>query len=74
MVVVLERNKAEWLQHSVRRLAHGAEDFGHAVHRTSLRLERDFDEVALSQRLGQMQQSAGRRNGLEFRFCAPAIF
>jgi len=74
MVFVLERHKAERLQNTVECLAHWAEDFGHAVHRPGLGLKRDFYEVALPQRLGQIQQASGCRDGLEFCFCATAIF
>ena len=74
MVVVLERHEAERLQNAVSRLPHHGEELGHPVHRARLRLKRNFDEVALAERLGHVQQAAGRRDGLEFRFCAPAIF
>jgi hypothetical protein len=43
------------------------------VHRPSLRLKGNLDEVALRQRLRQLQQSASHGNGLEFRFCAPSV-
>jgi len=39
-----------------------------------LRLKRNLDEIALSQRLRQTQQASGRGNGLEFSFGAAAIF
>ena len=74
VVIVLERDEAERLQHAIRRLPHGTEDFSHAVHRARLRLKCDFDEVAGSQRLRQLQQSASHRNSLEFSFSVPAIF
>jgi len=74
MVVILDRYKTEGLQDALVRLHHGAEDFGHAVHGTCLGLKRDFDEVALSQRVGQTEQSTRHGNGLEFRFGAAAIF
>jgi hypothetical protein len=74
MVVILDSNKTEGLQNTFVRLHHGAEDFSHAVYGTCLRLKRDFDEVALSQRVGQTEQSTGHGNGLEFRFGAAAIF
>jgi hypothetical protein len=44
------------------------------VDRASLRLEGNFDKVALGQRLRQLQQAAGYGNRLEFSFRAPAIF
>ncbi len=74
VVVVLERNEAERLQHAIRRLPRGAEDLRHAVHRAGLRLKGNFDEVALRQRMRQLQQATGRGNGLEFSFGAPAVF
>ena len=74
MVVILKRDKAECLQYTVSHFPHGAEDFGHAVHGTGLRLESDFYEVTLAQRLGEAQQAASHGNGLEFRFGAPAVF
>ena len=74
MVVILERHKAERLQHTVDGLPHRAEDLGHAVHRPGLRLKRNFDEVALCNRLRQVQQAAGYGYGLELSFGAPAIF
>ena len=52
MVIVLKRHEAEWLQHSLFRLLHGSEYLRHSMHGTSLRLERNFYEVALSQRIG----------------------
>jgi hypothetical protein len=48
-------------------------NFGHAVHRPSLRLKGNLDEVALRQRLRQLQQSASHGNGLEFSFCAAPV-
>jgi len=74
MVIVLNRHEAEGLQNAVSHLPHGAENFGHAVHGTGLGLKGNFDEVALSQRLGQTQQASGHGNSLEFCFCAAAIF
>ena len=50
------------------------ENFGHPVHRAGLRLECNFDEVALAQRLRQEQQASGYRDGLEFRFRTAAVF
>jgi hypothetical protein len=44
------------------------------VNRARLRLKRNFDEVALSQRMGQLQQAASDGNGLEFCFGAAAVF
>ena len=74
MIVVLECHKAERLQHAVRHLPHGAEDFGHTVYRTCLRLKRDLYKVALPQRMRQTQQTTGHGNGLELSFCATAVF
>jgi hypothetical protein len=74
MVIVLDRHEAEGLQNAVRQLSRGSQDFCHAVYGSGLRLERDFHEVALSQRMGQAQQASGHGNGLEFGFSAAAIF
>ena len=74
MVLVLDGHEAEGLQHAVGELTHRAEDFGHAVHGTSLRLEGDFDEVSLAQRLLQAEQASGDGDGLEFSFGAAAVF
>ena len=74
MVVVLKRDEAERLQDSAGRLAHGTQDFRHAVNRAGLRLKGHLDEVALRQRLRQLQQAAGDGDGLKFRFCAAAVF
>ena len=74
MVIILKRDEAERLQYAVGHLPHGAENFGHAMDRARLRLKSNFDEVALSQGLGQLQQAAGNGNGLEFGFCASAVF
>src|SRR5258708_39872208 len=74
VVVILKRDEAERLQYAVAQLSHGGENFSHPVNRPCLRLKGDFDEVTLSQTLCQLQQAAGHGNGLEFSFCAPAIF
>jgi hypothetical protein len=74
MVVILDRDEAEGLQHAVVELSRRAEDFRHPVHRTGLRLEGNFDEIARAQGLRQAQQASGYRDGLEFGFRAAAIF
>jgi hypothetical protein len=74
MIVVLERDEPESLQYSVRHSLRGTENFRHPVDRPRLSLKGNFDKVALPQRLRQLQQAAGYGNGLEFRFCASAIF
>lgn len=74
MVVVFNRYEAESLQHAVRHFSHRAENFGHAVNRPGLRLEGNFDEVALGQGLGQTEQASRDGNCLEVGFCAAAIF
>ena len=73
MVIIFEGHEAERLQHALGHLTHRGENFRHAVHQARLRLKSYFDEVALSQRLGHLQQAAGHGNGLEFGFCAPAV-
>jgi len=74
MVVVLDRHEAEGLQNAIRHLPHRAENFGHTVHRASLRLEGNFDEVALSQRLRQAEQASSHGYGFEVGFGAAAVF
>ena len=74
MIVVLKGDEPESLQHAIRHSLRGAENFRHPVNRPGLGLERNFDKVALRQRLRQLQQAAGYGNGLEFSFRAPAIF
>lgn len=74
MIIVFERDKAEGLQYALGHVARGAENFGHAMYRSRMGLKGNFDEVALRKRLGQLQQAAGHRNGLKFRFRAAAVF
>lgn len=74
VIVVLKGDEPESLQHAIRHSLRGAENFRHPVDRASLRLEGNFDKVALRQRLRQLQQAAGYGNGLKFSFGAPAIF
>jgi hypothetical protein len=54
MIVVLKRNETERLQHTISHFPHGSQNFGHAMHRPGLRLKSNFDEVALSQRVGHL--------------------
>jgi hypothetical protein len=74
MVVILDRHEAKRLQYAVVQLSRRAENFGHPMHRAGLRLEGNFDEVALAQRLGQAQQASGYGDSLEFGFRTAAIF
>jgi len=74
MIIVLKRHEAERLEYASIRLSHWREDFSHAMHRARLRLECQFDERTGSQSMRQLQQTASHGNGLEFGFCAPAIF
>ncbi len=74
MIVILKRDETKWLEYASICLSHGSEDFRHAMHRTRLRLKRQFDERTGSQSMRQLQQSTSHGNGLEFGFCAPAIF
>jgi hypothetical protein len=74
MVIILNRDKAEGLQYAVFQLLRRAEDFGHGVHRSGLRLKGNFYEIALSQRIGDPQQASGHGDGLEFGFGASAVF
>jgi hypothetical protein len=73
MILFLQRDEAERLQNAVRPPLRGVKNFGHAVHRPGLRLKSNFYEVALRQRLRQLQQSASHGNGLEFSFCAASV-
>jgi hypothetical protein len=74
VVIVFDGHKAEGLQHAVIQLPRDAEDFGHGVHRSRLRLKSDFYKVARAERLLQAQQASGYGYGLEFGFGAAAIF
>lgn len=74
MIVILKRHKPERLQHSVVQASHRTQDFRHAVNRSRLRLKGYFDKVALPERLGQAEEPAGGGYGLQFRFCAAAVF
>jgi hypothetical protein len=74
MILVLERDEAERLQYTIGHLPHCRQNLGHAVHWPGLRLKSNFDEVAASQRMRQPKQAASYGNGLEFSFCAPAVF
>ena len=74
VIVIFQRNESEWLQDASAGFFRWAQQFGHSVYGAGLRLERDFDKIALSERGRQLQQAASRRNGLQFSFCAPAIF
>jgi hypothetical protein len=74
MVIILKRDEAERLQYAAGHLAHGTEDFGHAMNWAGLGLKGNFDKVTLSQTMGHLQQPTGHGNGLEFSFCTPAVF
>lgn len=74
MIIVFKGHEAERLQHAVWDIAHRAQRLSHAVDGTRLGLKSDLDKIALRQRLGQAQQSAGCGDGLEFRFGAASVF
>ena len=74
MIIIFDRDKPEWLQHSIGDTPCRAEYFGHAMYGPGLRLECDFDEVTLCQRLSQSEQAAGYGDGLQFSFRAASIF
>ncbi|MFZ0731580.1 MAG: hypothetical protein WAM79_04575 [Candidatus Sulfotelmatobacter sp.] len=74
VVVILDGNETEWLQHSVGYTSHRAQDFRHTMHGASLRLKGDFHEVSLRERMRQAKQASSGGDGLEFCFCAAAIF
>jgi len=73
VVIIAQRNEAEWLQRSLRA-AHGIQHFSHAAYRAGFRLERDLDEIAIAERLRQPQESTGHGYRLKFAFCALSIF
>ena len=74
MIIIFDGHKPEWLQHSIGHTSRRAQNLGHAMHRPGLRLERNFDEVTLRQRLSQPEQAARYRDGLQFSFRAASIF
>ncbi len=74
MVIVLDGHKAERLQHAVVELPRRAQDLGHPVNRSGLRLKRDLHEVACAEGLRQAQEASGYGYGLEISFRAAAIF
>jgi hypothetical protein len=74
MVIVFESDEAERLQDTGFRLSHGCQKLGHAVNRPRLGLKREFDEGTCAQSVLELQQASGHGDGLEFCFCAPAIF
>jgi hypothetical protein len=73
MVVVAERNKAEWLQGAVRGEPYGREHFRHSSYRSGLRLKSDFDKISLAERFGQPQETPRDRDSLELGFGALTI-
>lgn len=74
VIVIFKCYESERLEHTVGHTSHWAEDFGHAVHRSRLGLERDFHEIALGERLSQTQQAASNRNALQFGLGAASVF
>ena len=74
MVIVAQRHETKRLKNPFRRMPHGHQHFCHPVHRASLRVEGDFDKVALFHGLRQPQQTAGYRDGLKFTFCTLPVF
>lgn len=74
VIVIFKRYESERLEHTVGHTSHWAEDFGHAVHRSRLGLERDFHEVALGERLSETQQPASDGNTLQFGLGAAPVF
>ena len=74
VIVIVQRDEAEWLKHPSVRLAGCTQKLSHAVHWSGLRLESDLDEIALAQRGRHLQKPSGGRDGLEFSFCATAVF
>ena len=74
VIVIFERYESERLEYTVGHTSHWAEDFGHAVHRSGLSLERNFHEVALGERFSQTQQPASDGNTLQFSLGATSVF
>lgn len=74
IIFIPKCDEAEGLQASVAEMPHWTQHFRHAVNWARAGLERDFDEVAVSQLFGQSQKSTGSRNGLEFASSALAVF
>jgi hypothetical protein len=74
VVIVLDCHEAKGLQHAVGQRPRGAENFGHAVHRTRLCLESDLNKIACAKGLLQAQQASGYGDSLEFSFRTAAIF
>lgn len=64
MVIVVKRDEAEWLEHHVGSSTHRFEHFGHALYVTGLRLECNLNEVALGERLGDLQEAPSCRDRL----------
>jgi hypothetical protein len=74
VIVVFDCDEAKRLQYAIRDVSHRAKDFRHPVHWSRLRLKGNFDEIALTQRMGHAQEATGSGNGLEFGFSAAAVF
>ena len=74
VVIVLERDETEGLQHAPSRIPHRTENLRHAVHRARLCLECNFNKLSMRQRTRQFEKAASDRDGLQFSFCVPAIF
>jgi len=73
LIVVFQRNEAEWLHDFVLGFACWLQDLRHAFYRARFRLEGDLDQIALLQRPGQSQHAAGLGNRLKFRSCAAPV-
>lgn len=73
MVIVVEGDEAEWLEHQVRPATHRFEHFGHALHVARLGFECDLDEVAFGERLAYLQEAAGGGDGLQLGLGALAV-
>lgn len=74
VVIILNGDEPERLQHAFGNAPHRAQDFGHSMNRAGLCLEGDFNEVSLPERLSQTKQPAGSGDGLELSFRAAAVF
>ena len=73
MVIVVERDEAEWLENQVGPATHGFEHLRHALHIARLGLECDLDEVAFGQRLRHLQKATCSRDGLQLGLRAFAV-
>jgi len=73
MMIVVERDETERLEHHVGPAAYWFQHFGHALHIARLGLECDLDEVTFRQRLRHLQKTAGGGDCLQLGLGALAV-